>query len=95
MFASRAGRMAAISFGGESMKRSLYIIIFVVAFMTGCGALMPEKARLLGAARYEDLARHMEGNISDMHKASNQDIIVLVHCLLQLEELQQIVSLSR
>jgi CHAT domain-containing protein len=45
--------------------------------MTGCGALVPEKARLLGAARYEDLARHMEGSISDMHKASNQDLSFL------------------
>jgi CHAT domain-containing protein len=59
------------------MNRSLYVIIFVVVLMTGCGALMPEKARLLGAARYEDLARHMEGNISDIHKASNQDLSYL------------------
>jgi tetratricopeptide (TPR) repeat protein len=38
---------------------------------------MPEKARLLGAGRYDDLARHMEGNISDVRTASNQDITYL------------------
>src|SRR5271157_3035057 len=59
------------------MKRSLYVIIFVMVFITGCGALMPEKARLMGAARYEDLARHMEGSISDVHTASNLDITYL------------------
>ncbi|MGA2332376.1 MAG: CHAT domain-containing protein [Syntrophales bacterium] len=59
------------------MNRGLYIIMFVVTLMIGCGALMPEKARLMGAARYEDLARHMEGSISDMHTASNQDLTYL------------------
>ena len=59
------------------MNRGLYIIIFVVALITGCGALMPEKARLSGAGRYDDLARHMEGSISDVRTASNQDITYL------------------
>ena len=48
------------------MKRRLtYLVLGVIFFIAGCGAMIPEQGRLEMAGRYGELERHMENIIKD------------------------------
>ena len=60
------------------MKRRLtYLVLGLIFFIAGCGAMIPEQGRLEMAGRYGELERHMENIIKDPSKASNSDIYSL------------------
>jgi hypothetical protein len=57
------------------MKRSLtYLVLGLIFFIAGCGAMIPKQGRLEMAARYGELEHHMEDKVKDPAKATNIDI---------------------
>ncbi|MGV8058180.1 MAG: CHAT domain-containing protein [Smithellaceae bacterium] len=51
-----------------------FIIISVTLIITGCGAMFPKANRLILAAQYGELERHMEEKVSSLEQANNIDL---------------------
>ncbi len=62
-----------------------FIIIGVSIIITGCGAMIPEQIRLMTAARFRELERHMESKVSSIKQASNNDLGYMCQAYVELK----------
>jgi len=68
----------ATTFVNTRTKCLIYLILVLIIFITtGCGALVPKKTILEGAARYGELERHMEEKVRTPPEANNFDLYSL------------------